>query len=120
MSHTDLGVYAFRTLTWESMHVARGLGVTRVAPGLGVTLVAHGIGVQTLHMVECGPCRVGGHMWIRTLCMSHVDLEVYVRRMRTWSEFECEGRVLALYIWSEADHVECGRSYTSGICVGVD
>ena len=52
--------------------------------------------------------------------MSHVDMEVYVCRMRPWSESECEGRVFALYIWLNADHVECERSYASGLGVGVD
>ena len=59
-------------------------------------------------------------MRIRTLRMSHADLEVYACRMQTWSESECEGRVLALYIWSKADYVECGRSYTSGLGIKVD
>ena len=48
--------------------------------------------------------RLGG------LRVSHADLEVYVYRMRTWSESECEGIVLAFYIWSNVDHVKCGRS----------
>ena len=59
-------------------------------------------------------------MRVRTICMSHADLKVYVCRMQTWSESECEGRVFALYIWSNANHVECGRSYTSDLGVGVN
>ena len=59
-------------------------------------------------------------MWIQTLRMSHADLEVYACRMRTWSESACEGRVLTLYIWLEADHRECGILYASGLGIGVD
>ena len=45
--------------------------------------------VNNLHMVECGPRRVGGRMRIQTLRMLHANLGVYACRTWTLSEFKC-------------------------------
>ena len=65
-----------------------------------------------------GSTHVSCELW--ALRVLHENLGVYACCTWTWGESECEGRVLALYIWSSADHVECGRLYTSSLGVGVD